>query len=136
MTKNPKIELWIDQGTKLYKKVKSATSAAVVFLQGLDSKMQKKVFLSGVALAILNLAYSLFSLYTLLSFGLMLAFLAGYAFISIKQLKKKGLITCLSSKTQKLLLERSLFDLLCDLLVLPKNIYIYQGSYHSVHLQN
>jgi len=82
---------------------------------------QKKKIVRGVILfAILNLAYSIFSIYTLLSFALIVAGIYVYFQINLREIRKKGLITYLPAKHQKTLLQRSLFDVLCDMWFIPR----------------
>jgi len=82
---------------------------------------QKKKIVRGVIVfAILNLAYSIFSIYTLLSFALIVAGIYVYFQINLREIRKKGLITYLPAKHQKTLLQRSLFDVLCDMWFIPR----------------
>jgi len=78
-----------------------------------------------LGIGIANLALSLFSLYTLLSFGIIVISIAFIIKINITEIKKKGLIAYIPPKFHHVLLERSIFDIICDIWFIPKiTIYI------------
>ena len=93
-------------------------------VQTLNEVEKKRIVIFFVGFAFLNLAYSLFSIYTLISFGLSMVAIGIYIKLNIESILKKGLIAYLPSKMVKALSSRSIFDLLCDLWFIPK-ISIY-----------
>jgi len=113
--------------TKLKAYVKQAKGLAETYVQkakNLDALTKKKYLLIGFALGIGNLALSLFSIYTLMSFAIMSGCLALFLKVNFDEVKKKGLIFYIPPKYHELLLERSLFDIICDIWFIPK-ITIY-----------
>ena len=84
-----------------------------------------KVLLVLIALSIFCFFHSLFSYYTLFSFSL--AILASFLLIKncVEEIHKNGLINFLPKRLQTFLLNRSIFDVLCDLWFIPKiGLYI------------
>jgi len=79
-----------------------------------------KVYLALIGLGFLCFFHSLFSYYTLLSFSLTLISIFFLLKTSLKQISEQGLINFLPSKFQNFLLNRSLFDVLCDVWFIPK----------------
>jgi len=113
--------------TKLRAYVKQAKGLTETYVQkakDLDAVTKKKYLLIGFALGIGNLALSLFSIYTLLSFAIMSGCLALFLMVNFEEVKKKGLIFYIPPKYHEILLERSLFDIICDVWFIPK-ITIY-----------
>ena len=79
-----------------------------------------KLYLFLIAFGFLCFFHSLFSYYTLFSFSLAMISIFLLIKTCIKQIHEKGLINFLPLKFQNFLLDRSLFDVLCDLWFIPK----------------
>ena len=79
-----------------------------------------KLYLLLIAFGFLCFFHSLFSYYTLFSFSLAMVSIFLLIKTCIKQIHEKGLINFLPLKFQNFLLNRSLFDVLCDLWFIPK----------------
>lgn len=120
MTQSQSKMLWIKRIRALPTRAKQTIQDYVVKVEKMQPDQKKKIVRGVIAFALLNLAYSIFSIYTLLSFALIVAGVFVYLQINIKEIRKKGLITYLPAKHQKTLLQRSLFDVLCDMWFIPK----------------
>lgn len=79
-----------------------------------------KMSLVLILVGFMGLFHSLFSYYTIFSFGLVVFSFGFLLKTVIKQIHEKGLITYLPLKLQNFLLNRSVFDVLCDLWFIPK----------------
>lgn len=86
----------------------------------LPSRSKTKVLRILIAVGFANLIYSLFGLYTILSMGVFLAGVGLLVKLRLEAAVERGLLTFTSKKMQKALLERSIFDFLCDLWFMPK----------------
>jgi len=103
---------------------KDVASVYAQRIKDLDTPTKKRVLLVGFGVGISNLALSLFSIYTLMSFAIMTGCLALFLKVNFDEIKKKGLIFYIPPKYHEVLLERSLFDIICDVWFIPK-ITIY-----------
>jgi len=106
------------------KQAKDVASVYAQRIKDLDTPTKKRVLLVGFGVGISNLALSLFSIYTLMSFAIMTGCLALFLKVNFDEIKKKGLIFYIPPKYHEVLLERSLFDIICDVWFIPK-ITIY-----------
>jgi hypothetical protein len=106
------------------KQVKDVAKVNIQKIKDLDALTKKRVLLIGFGVGISNFALSLFSIYTLMSFAIMAGCLALFLKVNFDEIKKKGLIFYIPPKYHEVLLERSLFDIICDVWFIPK-ITIY-----------
>ena len=88
--------------------------------ENLSQQKKEKLLMVVMGIAFANLLYSLLGLYIILSIVLMLGSVYVFAKIRLQAMMERGLITYLPKKTQRKLLERSLFDLLCDAWFIPR----------------
>jgi len=125
---NKRQALFTDIKTRAQIRVAKMQSVSLEYIEKLkkmDPKKQRKFLLIGFGIGVLNFALSLFSLYTLLSFGIIVVTLAILIKINLAEIKKKGLIAYIPPKFHTVLLERSIFDIICDIWFVPKiTLYI------------
>ena len=94
-------------------------------VQKLNELQKKRAIIYIISFALLNLAYSLFSIYTLVSFGILIGGIGIYVKLNLDSILKKGFIAYLPSKMARAFTSRSIFDILCDIWFIPKiSIYI------------
>lgn len=86
----------------------------------LPLRTKTKVYAGLVGLALANLLFTLFCLYTLISVAVFLAAATLFIKLRVDALLDRGIMSLFSKKTQKVLLERSIFDFLCDTWFMPK----------------
>ena len=79
-----------------------------------------KLYMILIALGFCCFFHSLFSYYTLFSFSLAIASIFLLIKNCITQIHEKGLINFLPKRLQNFMLNRSIFDVLCDLWFIPK----------------
>jgi hypothetical protein len=91
----------------------------------MNPSTKKKLYIAAATIGLANLALSLFSVYTLLSFALFVIGVLAYTKFSWDNLMKEGFLKYLPKKLVKTLMHRSIFDVLCDIWFIPKiSIYI------------
>lgn len=89
-------------------------------VQSMPPHQKEKILRMIMGIAVANLLYAVLGLYVLLSISA--TFACAYMLVKLRvdAILEKGLITYLPEETQKKLLERSLFDMLCDTWFIPR----------------
>ena len=84
--------------------------------------LSQKTRILGVTIIIgfANLLYSLFSVYTIVSTGIILGAALLITKSRVEAIMNRGLLAFLPKGSQQTLLERSIFDILCDLWFVPR----------------
>jgi hypothetical protein len=87
--------------------------------------VQAKICLAFIALGSISLILSLLSIHTIVSLGIVILGLALLLKKKLHDIQEKGIISYIPLKFHKVLLHRSLFDILCDIWFIPRlTIYI------------
>jgi len=100
-----------------------ARSYAETLKSGKTRKLKIALLLTW-SLAAIIFVFSLFSASTVFSFSLLVTTFLCFVGLSFYELWKKGFVYCLSPQLQNVLLQRSLFDIICDIWFIP-DIVLY-----------
>jgi len=85
----------------------------------LENKKTRSTLLLIGSFAAINLIFSLFSIYTVVSFTIMMGTFLTFLHLIQKKISEKGLADWCSPTIQQILLHRSLFDIICDIWFIP-----------------
>ena len=89
-------------------------------IEKLGYTKKRRILLAAIGLAFANLAYSLFSLYTLISCTLLIISIGLFIKIKVEVIRKIGVINYLPHSIAQTLTQRSLFDIICDIWFFPR----------------